>query len=189
LRERLPDDIGFANINEHPGGHVEGILYEIPDEDLVRLDESERFPDHYRRIEVQVETDSGVTTCVVYQAAPDKIADGLRPSRNYLNHILAGRDFLSEQYYEALDKSQTYSDECRCCHSHGEVIFVREGDRLFMLCQPCREARMVWGDVRGRKFTVAETEALMMHVKSGDTSYGSLAELINDAIELRLIDP
>lgn len=189
LRDRLPDGIGFANINRDPTGTVEGVVYDIHDEQLQRLDESERYPDHYGRILVSIETETGLLECQTYQARPEKCADGLVPSRNYLNHILAGRDFLSEQYFEALDQSLTYAGECACCRAHGEVLFLMEIDRTYTLCQPCREARIVWGDTRGRKLTVAETQAVMQHVKTSGETYNSLLALIEAVIEQRIIDP
>jgi gamma-glutamylcyclotransferase (GGCT)/AIG2-like uncharacterized protein YtfP len=187
LRERIPADIGFANINEDPDGRVEGILYELKDEHLGRLDESERYPDHYRRIEVTVETDGGPVRCQTYQAQPDKLAEHLKPSRNYVNHILAARDFLSWQYFDALDRSQVYRGECAVCHTENEVVFIDEGKHIHMLCQPCREARIKWGDTRGRKLTVAETEAVMNRIVG--KGFGSIREVVQAAIEARVIDP
>lgn len=190
LRERVPPGIGFANINVQPGSKVEGILYEIVEEHLELLDESERYPDHYTRIEVEVELDDGRSeSCFAYQAQPDKVAEGLRPSRNYLNHILAAKDFLSWQYYQALEKSATYEGECACCLRAGEVVFIREGDRLYMLCQPCREARLMWGDVCGRSLTVPETEAVMTQLVQQGPGFSSVQELIQEAISSRIIDP
>jgi hypothetical protein len=168
---------------------VEGILYEIIDDDLERLDGSERYPDHYDRIEVTVETDEGHERCCTYRAQPDMVRAGLKPSRNYLNHILAAGDFLSRQYYEALDKSQAYEGDCACCGKSTEVVFIRESDRLYMVCQSCREARLAWGDVRGRVFTVVETEAVMKNLVLGGKGFSSMNELIREAIEARLIDP
>lgn len=189
LRERLPETIGFANINVDPEGKVEGVLYDIVDEHRAKLDESERYPEHYGRIEVEVTTDSGVSQCAAYQAQPDKIADGLVPSRNYLNHILTARDFLSEQYFEALDKSQTYHGECFCCRVAGEVIFLKEFDQMYMVCQSCREARIVWGDVRGRKLTAPETEAVMRGLVAQGKGFSSVQAIVQEAIALKLIDP
>jgi gamma-glutamylcyclotransferase (GGCT)/AIG2-like uncharacterized protein YtfP len=189
MRASLPTGIGFANINEHANGTVEGILYEIADQDLGRLDESERYPDHYDRIDVTVEADTGHERCFTYRAQPDKVCAGLKPSRNYLNHILAAGDFLSSQYYEALDKSQAYEGDCACCGKLTEVVFIKEDDRLYMVCQSCREARLVWGDVRGRAFTVVETGAVMKHLVLGGEGFSSMHELIREAIEARIIDP
>jgi len=189
LRDRLPDGIGFANINDDSAGRVEGVVYDIIEEHLPRLDESERYPEHYTRIVVTIETEAGPTECLTYQAQSDKISDGLVPSRNYLNHILAGRDFLSKQYFNALDQSQTYTGECTCCHSHGEVLFLIESDRAYTICQPCLESRSIWGDTRGRKLSVAETEAVMAHVKESGERYHSLLALMEAVIKQRVIDP
>lgn len=189
LRERLPDSIGFANVNEWAGGIVEGILYDIEAEDLSALDESERYPEHYDRVEVDVETESGTQRCWVYIAQPDKTADGLVPSRNYLNHLLVGREFLSQQYFAALDQSQTYSSDCATCGQFREVLFVREHDVLHTLCQPCRESRLVWGDVCGRLLTVAETQAVMSGLVLNGPGFESIADLIKEAVARKLIEP
>ena len=187
LRENLPKDIGFASIVESPGEAVEGILYDIVDEHLGRLDESERYPDHYDRIEIIIEVEGEDLPCFVYKAQPDKVAFGLKPSRNYLNHILSAKDFLSVQYYNALDRSQTYEDDCHCCGKLNEVIFIKEKTSLFMVCQPCREARLVWGDALGRRLTVTESREVMQKLVMGKEGYSSISELIAAAVEKELI--
>ena len=189
LRDTLPESIGFASIEAQEGGQVEGVLYEVEDEHLGRLDRSERYPDHYDRVRVQVEVEGQEEECWTYRAQPGVIAEGLVPSRNYLNHILAARDFLSDQYYQALDRSLTYNGECACCHKTAGILFVKEQGRMFQLCQPCREARVVWGDARGRRLSVAETEAVMMGLVHGGTGFASVRALIEEAIACRLIDP
>ena len=186
-RESLPDSIGFANINEDSEGIVEGTLYDICVEHLDLLDQSERYPDHYGRIRVVVETDDGPIECFAYQAQPDKLATGLVPSRNYLNHILAANDFLSRQYYDALDQSQTYTGECACCHATGEVVFLKDEEGMHTLCQPCRESRIIWGNTLGRPLTVAETEAVMMGLVKDSQGFSSIVALIQEAVTQGLI--
>lgn len=189
LRDSLPKNIGFASIVEAPGEAVEGILYDIVEDHLQPLDESERYPDHYDRIEVHVEIEGDEIPCFAYKAQPDKVASGLRPSRNYLNHILSAKDFLSVQYFNALDGSQTYEDDCHCCGNKTEVIFIREKASLFMLCQPCREARLVWGDAVGRQLTVDESREVMRQLVMGKEGYSSIPDLITAAIAKKLITP
>lgn len=189
LRERLPSTVGFANVEELPEGVVEGILYALNPDHLPLLDESERYPEHYDRVEVTVKTEDGGVSCWVYVAQPDKVAEGLVPSRNYLNHILAGREFMTHQYFQALDQSITYQADCVTCRRHGEVIFISEGDQLHTLCQPCREARITWGDTRGREFTVKETEAVMTKLVIDGPGFDSIGSLIGAAIEQKLIEP
>lgn len=113
MRGNLPKDIGFANIAEDADGIVEGILYDIADGDLARLDGSERYPDHYDRIDVTVESEAGPHRCCTYRAQPDKVCAGLTPSRDYLDHILAAGDFFSAQYREALERTQVYEGPAR----------------------------------------------------------------------------
>jgi hypothetical protein len=47
----------------------------------------------------------------------------------------------------------------------------------------------MWGDVRGRAFTVVETEAVMKQLVLGGKGYSSMNELISEAIAARIIDP
>jgi len=187
LRENLPDSIGFANINRCEDGMVEGILYQLVLGALERLDETERYPNHYDRVRVVVEAESGTEECWAYQAQPAVTADGLVPSRNYLNHILAGREFLSQQYFEALDQSQSYSGECACCGRRSEVLFVREDNRLHTLCQSCREARIKWGDSINRLLTVAETASIMNQLVMNGSGFSSIEECLSAAKARNLI--
>lgn len=108
LKPAVPAGVGFANISTDSTGVVEGILYELVAEDLPLLDRSERFPEHYIRIPVAVETAGGRVECVAYQARDDKIATGLKPSQDYLNHLLAAREFLSAAYYETLARTEIF---------------------------------------------------------------------------------
>lgn len=187
-RDSLPEEIGFANIEEAEGHSVEGILYDVVPDDVENLDRSERTPEHYDRHEVTVETEAGPVQCFAYQARPDKLADGLRPSRNYLNHILEARDFLSAAYYEALDKSQTYHGACAVCTETLEVWFVREDEQAHWVCQGCRESRHIWGTARGRPLSVPEAASVMQLVRERG-GFPSIPELIEAAMEARVIEP
>jgi gamma-glutamylcyclotransferase len=86
---------------------VEGVLYEIADSDLSRLDRFEGYPDHYDRLMIKVELDEGQKLeAIIYIAQPDKIAEGLKPSRDYVDHLLAARDILSKSYRRKLEAWQ-----------------------------------------------------------------------------------
>jgi len=99
---------GYANIVKDPDGAVEGILYEINDSDISKLDKYEGYPEHYRKIKVTVMLDNGqAVSAVTYVANPDKIRDGLKPSKEYLNHLLAAKDFFSPEYYKKLKATET----------------------------------------------------------------------------------
>ena len=99
---------GYANIVEDAESVVEGILYEIKESDLRKLDKFEGYPSHYRRTRVYVKLDNGERVeAITYIAQPEKVKSGLRPSNKYLSHLLRGCDLLSEEYCEKLKRIPT----------------------------------------------------------------------------------
>ena len=103
IASRNPQE-GYANVVRFENGIVEGVLYEIPDSDLSKLDMFEGYPDHYDRLMIKVQLDDGQKLeAIIYIAQPDQIAEGLKPSRDYLNHLLAAKDLLSESYRRKLE--------------------------------------------------------------------------------------
>ena len=98
----------FANIEPSEGSHVEGALYEFPDEKIGYLDRCEGHPYHYKRKELTVLDQNGQSmTAMVYIAHPNKIVSGLLPTRDYLDHLLEGKDLLSDSYYDELVRVKT----------------------------------------------------------------------------------
>ena len=91
---------GFANIVQQPNSQVEGILYEVTDKDIAKLDQFEGVPTHYNHQPIKVECEGKITNALTYIAAT--IKEGLKPSPDYLNHLLAGKAHLSEAYYQQL---------------------------------------------------------------------------------------
>ena len=93
----------FANIIESENDLVEGVLYEFPDTEIRKLDEAEGFPNHYIRTTVTI-NDSLETPiqAITYIANPTKIVDGLFPQKEYMDHLLAGKDLLTRDYYNML---------------------------------------------------------------------------------------
>jgi len=187
LRPQLPEGVGFANIVEASEGTVEGVVYRLPQGVRSKLDRLERSPEHYRPIEVSVATDEATVVCTTYQAQPDRTAEGLIPSRNYINHMAASGVF-SADYRRELEARQVYSGQCATCQRDTGVIFHKEAGRMYVLCPPCLEAKRIWGDVLGRALTVIDTEAVMRHVRRADKAYESIPDLIADAVELGLLD-
>jgi len=99
---------GHANIVREEGSVVEGVLYEVDEEGLRRLDECEGYPRHYDRVVVPVRLDDGrVVEAFTYVAQPDATKDGLRPSRRYLSLLLDGCDVLPRSYRERLARTET----------------------------------------------------------------------------------
>jgi len=99
----LPRGAGYANVVPDGSGAVEGALYRLDPADLAALDACEGWPEHYRREALEVErADGSRVTAVVYVAQPRWTRAGLRPTREYLDHLLAGRDVLSPEYGQRL---------------------------------------------------------------------------------------
>lgn len=100
---------GYANIIPCDGSVVEGILYAINEEGIKQLDiyEGVSTENYYRTI-LKIETGGGkMVEAEVYIAHDHRIDDTLQPEREYLNHLLKGRDLLSEGYYRFLLDTKT----------------------------------------------------------------------------------
>jgi len=98
------NNIGFANIIKDDTSEVEGIVYEVAHEDILKLDKYESAPKHYRR---EIHKINGEDT-IVYIANDLWISKNtLETTEEYKNHILEGKDFLSESYYNKLLEIKT----------------------------------------------------------------------------------
>ena len=100
---RAPKGAGAGNIVVAPGDVVHGTLNEMPSAGLDVLDVWEGVVGgHYERRTVPiVRADTGATVeAVTYVAL--LVGEGLRPTRDYLGHLLAGRDLLPADYWERL---------------------------------------------------------------------------------------
>ena len=87
-----------ANIEYKEGSIVEGVLYNV--EDLTILDKYEGVSSgHYNRILLNVE---GVAAYVYICENPQYIKEGLKPTQEYLNHLLEGKNYMSEEYFQKL---------------------------------------------------------------------------------------
>ena len=107
IASRNPNE-GYANIERGEGSIVEGILYEIQGSDVEKLDKYEGYPNHYERLNVRVRLDNGKEVeAITYVANPNKVREGLRPSREYLMHLLRGCDLLSIEYCRRLRQWET----------------------------------------------------------------------------------
>ena len=68
------------------------------------MDPFEGYPERYNRVIVPISTNSGELDVWVYIANSAYIQEGLNPAAWYLEHLLAGRDFLSPDYVEDLSR-------------------------------------------------------------------------------------
>jgi len=110
IKRDLPG-AGYANIVKDEGSIVEGVLYEIREEDLEKLDECEGYPRHYYRRKVKVRIEDGrEVEALTYIANPDMTRSDLKPTRKYLRYLIRGSDILSEEYREKLQRIETLED-------------------------------------------------------------------------------
>ena len=94
-----------ANITKQENAVTEGVLYLLPEaEQIIAMDPFEGFPDHYTRELLSIATKSEPVKAWVYIANQRFIRANLLPPRWYLNHLLAGKQFLTHPYYVRLKK-------------------------------------------------------------------------------------
>jgi gamma-glutamylcyclotransferase len=107
-RARTPPGSGVGNIIVAAGEVVHGTLNLLPPEGIAVLDRYEGVASgHYERRSVPVvRGDTGATVeAVTYVAL--LVGEQLRPTRDYLGHLLAGRDLLPADYYRQLSETTT----------------------------------------------------------------------------------
>ena len=101
----------YANIRYQRDGVVEGVLYRLAHEDEIwKMDRFEGTPIFYSRERMPVMTAQGVQPAWVYVANPAMREEGLWPTRSYLEHLLAGREFLSRAYWDSLVAVPAHAD-------------------------------------------------------------------------------
>lgn len=105
---RAPAGAGAGNIVVAPGEVVHGTLNAMPAAGLKVLDVFEGVAGgHYERRTVPVvRADTGATVEAVTYVALKRGA-GLKPTREYLGHLLAGRDLLPADYFQRLEATPT----------------------------------------------------------------------------------
>lgn len=104
-------DCGHANLVYAPDERAEGVLYHLTQAAMIeRMDPFERAPINYSRECIAVQTAAGVVYAWTYFANRAVLREGLRPSRDYLDHLLAGQRWLSPEYFARL-AAQPVSDQ------------------------------------------------------------------------------
>lgn len=101
----------YANIIASENDFVEGAVYEFPENQIALLDQMEGFPLHYDKAMVKLTDNScNQIEAMTYVAQANKIVQGLLPQKKYLNHLLAGQDILSKEYFDQLSQTKTCDD-------------------------------------------------------------------------------
>jgi gamma-glutamylcyclotransferase len=105
---RAPKGAGAGNIVVAPGEVVHGTLNEMPSAglDVLAVWEGVASGHYERRTVPVVRADTGNTVeAITYVAL--LVGEGLRPTRDYLSHLLAGRDLLPADYWQRLRATPT----------------------------------------------------------------------------------
>jgi cation transport regulator ChaC len=107
-RARAPAGSGAGNIVPDAGATVHGTLNALPPAGFDVLDRWEGVAGgHYERRTVPVvRADTGSTVKAITYVAL-LTGEGLRPTRDYLGHLLAGRDLLPADYGAWLEATPT----------------------------------------------------------------------------------
>lgn len=110
-RSELDDNLACANIVWSPSERIEGVLYELRCiEEIAKLDPYEGAPRRYSREMFNVQTADGVQPAWVYVANPAVLDNHILPARWYLEHLLAGREFLSKDYWERINQTDCLAE-------------------------------------------------------------------------------
>ena len=83
---------GAGNLSPAPGETVEGIVYDMSEDDFITLDEKEGLPTAYRRIKVPISLEDGSTLQEVttYIACDDRIVPFSPPTEAYKQDLIDG---------------------------------------------------------------------------------------------------
>jgi gamma-glutamylcyclotransferase (GGCT)/AIG2-like uncharacterized protein YtfP len=91
----------YANVMPSSGDYVEGVVYQF--DEIQKLDKPEGYPNHYDRKLMTISIGGESTEAWVYFAQESRIAEGLLPSKEYLEHLMQGKEYLSEGYWQHLE--------------------------------------------------------------------------------------
>ncbi len=98
---------GHANIEYDPESEVEGVLYELnSNEEILKMDPFENAPVNYGRDMISLQTSGGAQWAWTYFANPALKEEGLLPEREYLEHLLKGKPYISNGYYKYLENHE-----------------------------------------------------------------------------------
>ncbi|NIQ00359.1 MAG: gamma-glutamylcyclotransferase [Nitrospinaceae bacterium] len=104
------EGLGLANIEPTPSnaGMMYGVLYEIDDSYLPRLDELFGYPKEYVRKVVEITRhDFNLAKAITYIARPEKTEKGLKPSKSMLKIFKGAKKNLNMLYFSKIMTTKT----------------------------------------------------------------------------------
>lgn len=81
---------GKANIHIKEDSLVEGVLFDLTEEQIEKLDRNEGVNKHYMRCAKDIKLDGKTVVAEVYFANENKLQNGLEPTCDYLQYLLDG---------------------------------------------------------------------------------------------------
>jgi hypothetical protein len=105
---------GAGNLTPSAGDHVEGVVYEMDDDDMITLDLKEGLPAAYRRIEVSIRLEDGtwLDDVIAYIACDDRIVAFSPPTQAYKQDLIDGAraNALSQKWVAMLESLPTQKE-------------------------------------------------------------------------------
>jgi hypothetical protein len=102
---------GAGNLTPTEGGTVEGMVYDMTEDDFITLDEKEGLPTAYRKMQVPITLDDGsvLEEVTTYIACDDRIVPFSPPTREYKQDLIDGARIngLSAQWIAMLEALPT----------------------------------------------------------------------------------
>lgn len=110
-RSRKNPCAGHANIEPDFSSRVEGVLYPLCDDrEIEKMDPFESAPTHYRRELVFIQGREQLVLAWTYIANDSVVDNALSPPKWYIKHLLAGSEFLSNDYIEFIRHVECLAD-------------------------------------------------------------------------------
>ncbi len=107
VQDTTNSNFGYANIEPRENNTVEGVLFEIPEEDLILLDSYEGYPELYSRRQINVFSSKSKThlKAWVYEGNLNFVVNrNLELSNTQKDRIRNGFVFLTVDYQKKLAK-------------------------------------------------------------------------------------
>jgi gamma-glutamylcyclotransferase (GGCT)/AIG2-like uncharacterized protein YtfP len=107
-KSRTNPGVGYASFIDDANFNLYGALYELSMNAIYSLDSYEMYPHYYRRIMLEVETeDLGIVEAWVYMANPAKTAEGLAPTKEYIDFMLKSDDVIPKEHVDYIRSVKT----------------------------------------------------------------------------------
>jgi len=108
--ENAPEGLGLINIEPTPdnAGMTFGVLYEMEESYLPKLDAYHQAPAEYQRKIMRVtKHDFNLTNALVYVARPEKIKKGLKPDKATMKILRKAKKDMPMLYFSRLMNTPT----------------------------------------------------------------------------------